>query len=467
MEPSEVRYAKSGDVHVAYRVWGDGPFDVVVVPPLTFAMEVHGNAPDALAAFARLARIARVIQFDKRGIGSSDPVAGAPSLEARMDDARAVMDAVGSSVAAFVGIADGGPMSVLLAATYPERVFGLALFRLRPRHVRSADFPWAPSREEYEQHTEDGVRRVQLPERARFELYKKTQAAWGLETPPWPDFRELMRGDRLAASPGSLAALRRLNAEIDVRPVLRAVQAPTLLMYRAKVSSDLLMDAMETDDAALQAYVAEKIPQSRTVELSPVGWWHEVMLEPLERFLPEAWAEWQRREHEPQRVLATVLFTDLVASTSRAVELGPRWQDLLAAHNAAVRRELAHFQGREIDTAGDGFFASGFDGPARAIRCACAIRNEVTALGLGVRVGVHTGECDLVDGKLAGLAVSIGARVVQQADEGEVVVSATVRDLVAGSGILFESRGIRELKGLGEWPLYAVQGMRPENAFDS
>jgi class 3 adenylate cyclase len=203
-------------------------------------------------------------------------------------------------------------------------------------------------------------------------------------------------------------------------------------------------------------YMAERIAHAELVEVAPRGHWHEAMLPPLQPFLAEAWHAHERRQTESQRVLATVLFTDLVDSTAKAVELGPSWHELLRDHNAVVRRELVHYSGREIDTAGDGFFASGFDGPARAIRCACAIRDAVHSLGLAIRLGVHTGECELVDGKLSGLAVVIGSRVAGEASEGEVLVSGTVRDLVAGSGIEFEPRGARELKGLGEWPLYAV-----------
>jgi class 3 adenylate cyclase len=230
-------------------------------------------------------------------------------------------------------------------------------------------------------------------------------------------------------------------------------------MYRKGSSLSLenaSSEAAETDDAPTAEYMTKRMPNARFVELPAGGWWYDVMSEPLKEFLPHAWAGWQRRQAEPQRVLATVLFTDLVGSTAKAVEYGPRWQERLREHNAIVRRELLHFSGREIDTAGDGFFASGFDGPARAIRCACAIRDAITNLGLGIRIGVHTGECDLIDGKLSGLAVTIGARVAGQAEEAEVLVSGTVRDLVAGSGIEFESRGSPELKGLGDWPLYAV-----------
>jgi class 3 adenylate cyclase len=253
-----------------------------------------------------------------------------------------------------------------------------------------------------------------------------------------------------------MIAFRRMLLDIDVRAVLGAIHVPTLLIYRPDAP-----DADETGDKQLMAYMAERIPHAEVVEAPALDNinrdWFRSLPTPLMEFLPRAWSEHQQRQAEPKRVLATVLFTDLVASSARAVELGPRWQDVLREHNAAVRRQLQQFDGSEIDTAGDGFFASGFDGPARAIRCGCAIRDAVTSLGLSIRVGVHTGECDIVDEKLSGLAVNIGSRVAAQANEGEVLVSGTVKDLVAGSGIQFESRGVYELKGLGDWPLFAVR----------
>jgi class 3 adenylate cyclase len=250
-------------------------------------------------------------------------------------------------------------------------------------------------------------------------------------------------------------ALRRMNMEIDVRGVLNAINVPTLLIYRPSAP-----DAYETGDAHLMTYMAEQIPHAEIIEVPGAGedgfLWYRALIEPLKDFLPRALAHREHRSSQPSRVLATVLFTDLVESTSRAVALGPQWQTILRQHNAVIRRRLREFSGSEIETAGDAFFASGFDGPARAIRCGCAIRDSVAELGLGIRVGVHTGECDIVDGKLSGLSVHIGARVAAQAQDGQVLVSGTVRDLVAGSGIEFEPLGMRELKGAGEWPLYAV-----------
>src|SRR5262249_23183766 len=263
---------------------------------------------------------------------------------------------------------------------------------------------------------------------------------------------ERARAFRQSVSPSALLELRRMNMEVDVRSVLPSVTVPTLLMYRPDAA-----DADETGDVPLMSYVQARMPHAEIVEASAdIRQWYAGLTEPLRDFLPRAWGDYRQLQAQPRRVLATVLFTDIVGSTATAAELGPRWQELLREHNAAVRRQIHRFSGREIDTAGDGFFASGFDGPARAVRCGCAIRDAVTSLGLGIRVGVHTGECDIVDDKLSGLAVNIGARVAAQADEGEVVVSGTVKDLVAGSGITFEPRGVRELKGLGEWPLFSV-----------
>lgn len=453
MAVSETRYAKSGDVHIAYRVWGDGPLDVVVVPPLLFSLDGHAHYWRMFHSFELMGAFARVIVFDKRGTGSSDPVAGAPSLEERMDDVRTVMEATKSPCAALLGVADGGAMSLLFAATYPERTFGVVLFRAKPRYVWAPDFPWAPTREAYERETDELLAERLLSDSEAFERRRDrlTIVSPGRPATDLDEFREQARIARLTASPGTFLALRRMNSDIDVRAVLSSIHVPTLLLHR---SSDA-PDAEETQDAPIAASMAEQIPTARLSEIRDDGPWPDVVRPHLEQFLPEAW-EARERGTDERRVLATVLFTDLVGSTAKASELGPRWPELLTAHNATIRRELGRFHGSEIDTAGDGFFASGFDAPARAIRCACAIRDGVSELGLGIRVGVHTGECDVVDGKLAGLGVVIGARVADHAQAGEVLVSGTVRDLVAGSGIQFEPRGMRDLKGVGTWPLYAV-----------
>lgn len=452
----EIHYALSGDVHVAYRVWGDGPYDIVVVPPLLFSILLHGAEPDTLAGFERMSSYARVITFDKRGTGASDPVAGAPSLEERMDDVRAVMDATESSCAALLGVADGGAMSILFAATYPERIFGLGLFRAKPRYVWAPDFPWAPTRDAYEQETEKLVQARLSTDSERYEIEQQrlAQRGWLALLPDSVDEYQLWaRMSRLASPPGVVRALRRMNMEIDVRNVLPSVHVPTLLMYRPPDA----LDADETQDGPIAHYMAERIPGgAHLAEIAEDEFWATDVLPYLTDFLADAWAT-RDRSGRQQRVLATLLFTDIVGASERAAELGDRgWRDLLGQHHAAVRRLLLRFRGVEVDTAGDGFFAS-FDGPARAISCACAVVETVRELGIEVRAGVHTGECEIIDGKVAGIAVHTGARVAAHAQPGEVFVSSTVKDLVAGSGLAFQDRGQYELKGIpGEWRLYAV-----------
>jgi pimeloyl-ACP methyl ester carboxylesterase len=440
---SETRYTQSGDVHIAYRVFGTGPFDLVFASGLEFpSVEFHDQSIGA--GFDELTRQMRVIRFDKRGTGASDRVSGVPSLEERMDDVRAVLDAVGVERAALLGHVDGAAMAILFAATYPERVFALVLFQGKPRFVRAPDFPWAPTREQYELETSSWLTELQ----SSAELEQAFARRLGLP-PSDAVVRERARATRLTVSPGALLALRRMNMDVDVRSALATIQAPTLIVHRtADLDDEADMSATE-----IARYMAENVGGSRMLEVGRFDW---LPFEAIGEFVVDAW---EQRAVERRRVLATVLFTDLVDSTAKALESGGAWPPLLAEHNAVIRRELARFRGETIDTAGDGFFASGFDGPARAIRCACAIRDAVGSLGLGIRVGVHTGECDVVDGKLAGLAVAIGARVAAQADVGQVLVSGTVKDLVAGSGIAFDSCGVRELKGLGDWPLYAVAAL--------
>jgi class 3 adenylate cyclase/pimeloyl-ACP methyl ester carboxylesterase len=443
VETSDTRYAHSGDVHVAYRVFGSGPFDLVFASGLDFpSVEFHDQSIGA--GFDELTRRMRVVRFDKRGTGASDRVSGVPSLEERMDDVRAVMDAVGSERAALLGHVDGAALAMLFAATYPERVFTLVLFQGKPRFVRAPDFPWAPTREQYEVDTQEWLAQLQ----SSTELERAFASRLG-RSPSDPVVLERARATRLTVSPGALLALRRMNMDVDVRGALPTIQAPTLIVHRA---ADL-DDESDRSGGEIAGYMATQIAGSRVLEVGRFDW---LPYRDIADFVVGAW---EQRAVERRRVLATVLFTDLVDSTAKALESGGAWPALLAEHNAVIRRELARFRGETIDTAGDGFFASGFDGPARAIRCACAIRDAVDSLGLGIRVGVHTGECDVVDGKLAGLAVAVGARVAARADVGEVLVSGTVKDLVAGSGIVFDPRGVSELKGVGDWPLYAVAGV--------
>ena len=438
----ETRYARSGDVSIAYQVAGEGPFDVVVVPGFISHVELGWEIPFSGEVRRRLASIARLIVFDKRGTGMSDRVTGAPSLETRMDDVRAVMDAAGSSRAAVIGVSEGAPMSILFAATYPERVAALVLLGGFPRVTWAPDYPWGLTEEQYQEELEGDLKLFG----PRDEAIKSIIEVLGEKAAPFVDYY------RRSGSPGVLRALSAMNKEIDVRDVLPAIQAPTLLIHGEK-------DHLPVDGAR---YMAERIPGARLIELPGAGHvpWDEDferMWSEEESFLTDVWESGGWRETGPDTVLATVLFTDVVGSTAKAAELGDRaWRELLEQHHERIRRQLARFRGVELDTA-DGFFAR-FDGPARAIRCACAIRDSVQELGLEIRAGLHTGECELLERKVAGIAVSIGARVAAQAQPGEVLVSQTVKDLVAGSGIEFDERGLAELKGVpGEWRLFAIE----------
>ena len=446
MEP-ETRYARSGDVSVAYQVLGEGSFDVVHVPGFVTHVELSWQVPALADLQRRLGSFCRLIRFDKRGTGMSDRVSGAPSLETRMDDVRAVMDAVGSERAALLGTSEGGPMSILFAATYPERTWALILSGAFARVRWAPDYPWGIPDEELRRESDEEERAWGTSKHA---------AAIAQSVAPSTDeesgraFATLIRQ---SASPGAAAALSRMNNEIDVRHVLSAIRVPTLVMNRA---------GEDAFTAQASRYLAEHISGARHVEVPGAD--HALFagdvdtpLREFERFLKEAWEERAWEEAEPDRVLATVLFTDIVGSTAKAAELGDaRWRELLDTHHAVIRRLLVRYRGRELDTAGDGFFAS-FDGPARAIRCARAIIEGVRDLGLEVRAGLHTGECEQMNGKVGGIAVHIGARVAAEGAPGEVVVSSTVKDLVAGSGIEFRERGAVELKGVpGEWRLFAV-----------
>ena len=439
----EIRYARSGDVSIAYQIIGDGPFDLVWTPGALSHLELRWEDEGINRFYRALSSFSRLIVFDKRGTGLSDRVAGIPDLEARMDDIRAVMDAAGSESAAVCGVSEGGPMALLFAATYPERVQALVTYGSLPRFVRGPNFPWGLPKHEYLAEYEAEVEVWGSEDNAREFLESQ-----GMDVTP-ETIRDRARRDRMAISPGALLQLGRMNAEIDVRPILSTIRVPTLVLHRRE-------DHIPIEGAH---WMAEQIPGARFVELpggphmAYLGDWESVVAAIREFVEPICLGS--ARPYDS--ILATVLFTDLVGSTAKAVELGDRgWRDLLEQHHARTRAELSRFRGVELDTAGDGFFAR-FDGPARAIRCACAVRDAVTDLGLEVRAGLHTGECEVMDGKVAGIAVSIGARVAAQAEPGEVLVSQTVKDLVAGSGIEFVDRGGAELKGVpGEWRLYSV-----------
>lgn len=441
----ETRYALSGDVNIAYQVAGDGPFDVIFVPGFVTHVELQWRLPGMGDFIRGLGSFSRLIRFDKRGTGMSDPVSGAPSLETRMDDVRAVMDAVGSRRAAFYGLSEGAAMSILFAATYPERTAALVVRSCSPRTMWAPDFPWGRRDEAYRREVNQALQ--VFGERAEA---REAVRALGMHNDD--EVEAFIDYIRYGTSPGMLAALYRMNKEIDIRHVLSAVGVPTLVLHGSE-------DQIVPVEAG--AYTARRIRSARFVEMPGMG--HlalgagaRIQAE-VERFLTDVWQAggWEDTEHD--RMLATVLFTDIVESTAKAVELGDRqWSELLERHNTLVRRQLLRFRGREIDTAGDGFFAT-FDGPARAIRCACAITDGVRELGLSIRAGLHTGECEIADSNVAGIAVHTGARVAAQAGADEVLVSNTVKDLVAGSGIKFIDRGAHELKGIpGQWRLFAV-----------
>jgi class 3 adenylate cyclase len=429
-----IRYARSGDVHVAYQVVGDGPVDIVVVEGFVTNRHVLWEEPSYRRFAERLGSFARVILFDKRGMGLSDRVQ-AGTLEERMDDVRAVMDAVGSERAALIGESEGGPMSMLFAAAHPERTLALVLAGAEVKEDKTEDWPWGEStREEFEKAM------VGLSER-----WSEPPSSLRIFVPSRGDDPRLLewfgRLKMQAASPAAAEVFMRMAHDIDVRHIVPAIRVPTLILH--SVGDQIC----HVENAR---YLARTIPDARYVELPGAD--HVMYAELADLAVAEIreFLTGVREGPEPERVLATVLFTDLVGSTERAGELGDRrWRELLERHHEAVRHELARFSGREIDTAGDGFLAA-FDGPARAIRCAKAVVSAVDEFGLAVRAGVHTGECEVLGEKLAGVAVHVGARVAAQAGPGEVLVSSTVRDLIAGSGIELEDRGLYALKGIGE-----------------
>ena len=442
MSAPPVQYAANGDIHIAYQVLGEGPLDLVFVAGALTNLDVLWEMGDYRRACERLASFSRLILFDKRGMGLSDRVRIGP-LEERMDDVRAILDAVGSDTTALMGVSEGGPMSILFAATYPERTRGLVLCGAEVKEERTGDWPWGEAtREEFEEWMNmEGV------------LSRWGDGLWADRLAPSragdPQLREQFgRLQVQSATPHDGVAFMRMAFEIDVRNVVPAVKAPTLIVHRVgdKVCS-----------VGNARWLARNIAGARYVELA--GENHipfvdgDDILDEIQEFLTGV-----REPAAPERMLATVLFTDIVGSTDRARELGDRrWRDLLERHNEIVRRDLERFRGLEIDTAGDGFFAT-FDGPARAIRCARSIVENVRGVGLDVRSGLHTGECELSAGSVRGIAVHTGARVASIAAPGEVLVSSTVKDLVAGSGIEFTDRGVHELKGIpGEWRLYAAK----------
>lgn len=437
----------SGEVAIAYQVVGDGPFDVVYAPPSVSHVELAWEIPGIARHFRRLASHCRLIRFDKRGTGMSDRVRGLPTLETRMDDLRAVMDAAGSERAAIMGVSEGAAMAILFAAAYPDRAWALVLEGGFARTLWAPDYPWGVREQEFERELEEEV--------AAWGTYEHSfEAARGLApSGDQAEWEPLARMMRYGASPGAVRDLELMAREIDVRHALPAIQIPTLILNRAEEDPFIV---------ASSRHLAESIPGAQHIELP--GRDHalfvgdpEGLADQIAAFFEEAWADLPNRS-EVTTVLATVLFTDIVGSTEKMAELGDRrWRELLERHHTIVRRQLARHRGIEMDTAGDGFFAR-FDGPARAIRCAQAISAAVCDLDIQVRAGLHCGECEIADGKVAGIAVSTGARIAALAEPGQVLVSQTVKDLVAGSGLAFEPHGEHELKGVpGRWNLYSVR----------
>jgi class 3 adenylate cyclase len=436
----ETRYTRSGDVSIAYQVLGSGSLDLIYVMGWVSNVEYFWQEPSMNRFLRRLSSFSRLILFDKRGTGLSDKVANLPTMEQRMDDVRAVMDAVGSEKAALFGVSEGGPMSALFAATYPDRTTALIMYGSYAKRIWSEDYPWAPTPEQ------------------RQVFFEAIKNGWGgivdLETlaPGVKNnerFKQWWAGYlRHSASPADALALAKMNTEIDIRHILPAIHVPTLIIHR---TGDL------DHSVGGSRYMAQQIPNAKFVELEgndhlPWVGNAEKILNEIEIFLTG-----DLHSSDPDRILATCLFTDIVGSTEAAHSLGDEpWRNLLQSHNDVVRNQLVRHKGREIKTTGDGFLAT-FDGPARAVRCACAIRDEVRHLGIEIRAGLHTGECEIIDDDISGIAVHIAARVMSKAMPGEVLSSSTVKDLVAGSGIQFEKKGLFALKGIpGEWEIYSV-----------
>ncbi|MDX6699324.1 MAG: hypothetical protein QOE65_2721 [Solirubrobacteraceae bacterium] len=441
MTRPETRYARSGDVHVAYQVFGEGDVDLVVVNGYLAHLDLAWEHPPAARFLEGLASFARVINFDRRGSGLSDPVAEPPTLEERMDDVRAVMDAAGSERAALMGISEGVSMCILFAATYPERTQALVACGGMARSTEAPDYPWASPAAALAEASQELVA-PHWGEGASIEFAAPSQAG---DPEARAHYARLERG---TASPGMLTGLVRMFLDLDVRDVVPQVHVPALVLHRRH---DALVNIGNG------RWLAEHLPDARLVELegSDHNLWYgdvEATLGEIQEFLTGA-----RDAPEPQRTLATVLFTDIVDSTRTATELGDaRWRELLERHQATVRAALSRFGGREVKSTGDGFLAV-FDGPARAIRCAEAIVAAPGDDALRVRAGVHTGECEVMGEDIGGIAVHIAARVSALAGASEVLVSRTVKDLVAGSGIAFEDRGEHTLKGIpDEWRLYAA-----------
>ena len=440
--PPETMYARSGDVNIAYQVIGDAPLDLVFVMGWVSHLEYFWREPSFARFLLRLASFSRLILFDKRGTGLSDhvPINQLPTLEQRMDDVRAVMDAVGSERAALCGVSEGGPMCSLFAATYPEKTVALVMIGTYAKRIRDAEYPWGPTPEQREQFFETMRKQwggpVGIDERAPSVANDPQFRDW------WATYL------RMGASPGAAVALTQMNSEIDVRNVLPSIRVPSLVIHR-------------TDDQCLKVeegrFVAQRIPGAKFVEFPgndhlPFVGDQDAILDEVEEFLTGV-----RHRIEPDTVLATVLVARLVGIKERVQSLGPeRWSEWWRRLHAHITKEIEWFRGREVDILENRLLAI-FDGPARAVRCATAITEYTSRLGVQTCTGLHTGECEIVDGEVAGAAAQMCVCVANEAGPGEVLVSSTVKDLVAGSGISFEDRGVHMLAGCGESRLFAVQ----------
>lgn len=437
MQRSPVLYAKSGDLHIAYQVVGKGPVDVVHTPGAISHLDLWWDCPYFVRYFERLASFSRLILFDKRGTGLSDRPTDYATLEERIDDIRAVMDAAESERAHIFGLSEGGSMACLFAATYPQRTRSLILYGTKPRWIRARDYPWGRTDEE----REAGLQRLQAAGWERDVRSTDMRRWFGAPVRDDPAFLEwFTRQRRIGATPAAQIALSRMNAMIDIRDIVPSIRVPTLVLNR---TGDPAVEVEAARD------LARRIPGARFIEFPGEGHlffdiWEDVVS------VIEEWVTTAAAPVATERFLATILFVDIVRSTERVAELGDAaWRDLLARYYVVARRELALYGGREVDTAGDGLLGT-FDGPARAIRCARAIQREGTALGLTLRAGIHTGEVERSNGAVRGIAVHLAARIAAIASPGEIYVSSTVRDLVAGSGLAFEDRGVHELKGISE-----------------
>lgn len=453
MEVPEIRYARTVDeLHIAYQVVGHGSVDLVFVPPWISVLDLQWE-DEAFARFLRrLTAFGRLIVFDKRGTGLSDRVSNelSPDLETRMDDVRAVMDSAGSDRAAILGLLDGGHLAALFAATNPERTSALILWGSSARGAWAPDYPWGMTLEGFEEQNRQIEAGWGTTDFVRWVISRDQPSSVGDEA----YVRWLARCFRHGASPGAALALNRMWFDTDVRSILPMIRVPTLVLNRKEAAIRGKPAHLAAEESRV---LAGSIPGARLVELPGSDFWpwlgdSESAVAEIQEFVTGS-----RAELEPDRVLATVLFTDIVGSTRKASELGDRrWRELLTDHRELVRAELDRFRGREMGTAGDGFLAT-FDGPARAVRCAMAIRGPLEDIGIRIRAGVHTGEVELMGDDIGGIAVHIGARVAAMAGPGEVLVSSTVKDLVAGSGLEFEDRGEHELKGVPDlWHLYRV-----------